>query len=366
MSDPLPSMSTSMTSVTSALPTPAQSVTGASSQLADMAHDTSMTDISDDASPHKRKRLAEDAGDQVLKKMHLDTPPLGIEDIHMDVGEKYLLCSRPITRPRYSTSEDLFEMFDLTGLAAKMAREKPNGEKNALRKSFKSQIKELAIDGAYDTKKDERQDNDPDGFFAMLGLPDDVWYAHNVKGKEIQDGFSDHALASLPKAMTMLKGKVRKEHWDPYILGSLESPAQLLDSTSNPANPAKPSELSTPGGSTPTLVRPKASGQTLAPDNDPSRPRRNIKKRSYGDSSYEGYGEGFPDDDAGAYSTGEGDGSKRRKKVCIFGLDLCAAVLTWHRILLVLRRSLRCDSKATDRAWWECRTLPNRMTLASR
>lgn len=313
-----------MTSATSALPTPAHSVTGANSQPSDMVHDTSMADICDDGSPHKRKRLAGDTGDQAQKKMHLDTPQLGIEDIHLDVGEKYLLCSRPVVQPRYSTSEDLFEMFGLTGLAAKMAREKPNGEKNALRKSFKSQVKDLAIDGAYDTKKDERQDNDPEGFFAMLGLPEDVWYAHNVKGKEIQDGLSDHVLASLPKAMTMLKGKVRKEHWDPYILGSLESPAQLADSTSNPLNSAKPSELNTPAGSTPSSsARPKASSQALTPGHDPNRPRRNIKKRSYGDSSYEGYGEGFPDDDAGGYSTGEGDDrNKRRKKVCIFGLDV--------------------------------------------
>lgn len=344
-----------MTSATSALPTPAHSVTGANSQPPDMVHDTTMTDIGDDLSPHKRKRFAEDTGDRVQKKTHLDTPPLGIEDIHLDVGEKYLLCSKPVVRPRYSTSEDLFEMFGLTGLASKMAREKPNGEKNALRKSFKSQVKELAIDGAYDTKKDERQDNDPEGFFAMLGLPEDVWYAHNVKGKEIQDGFSSQTQANLPKAMTMLKGKVRKEHWDPYILGSLDPSAQLGDSTANPANSAKPSELNTPAASTPsTLVRPKANNQPLTPGHDPNRPRRNIKKRSYGDSSFEGYGEGYPDDDAGGYSTGDGDdrnGTKRRKKVCIFGLDLCPAVLTWDRILPAHSRSLPCGTKAMGPAW---------------
>lgn len=332
-----------------------------------MAHDTSMMDIGDDSSPHKRKRLAEDSGDHAHKKMHLDTPPLGIEDIHIDVGEKYLLCSRPVVQPRYSTSEDLFEMFGLNDLAAKMAREKPNGEKNALRKSFKSQVKELAIDGAYDTKKDERQDDDPEGFFAMLSLPEDVWYAHNVKGKEIQDGLSDHVLAGLPKAMTMSKGKVRKEHWDPYILGSLESPAQLVDSTPNPPTSARPSELNTPSGSTPsTLARPKASNQALTPGHDPARPRRNIKKRSYGDTSYEGYGEGFPDDDAGGYSTGDGEnGTKRRKKVCIFGLALCSAVLTWDRILPAHSRSLPCGSKATGRAWSAYRLLRGLQALVS-
>jgi hypothetical protein len=46
-----------------------------------------------------------------------------------------------------------------------------------------------------------------------------------------------------------------------------------------------------------------------------------VKKRSYGDSSFEGYGEGYPDDGDTGYSTGEGDmsgpGLKRRKKVLI-------------------------------------------------
>ncbi|KEZ39747.1 hypothetical protein SAPIO_CDS9706 [Scedosporium apiospermum] len=317
ISDPLTSATTSMTSITSALPTPAHSVTGASSQPSDMAHDISMIDAGDDTTPNKRKRLAEDLGDQATKKVHLGTPPLGIEDIHLDVGEKYLLCNRPIKVPQYSTAEDLFEMFDLTGLATKMAREKPTGEKNALRKSFKSQIKELAIDGAYDTKKDERQEDDPDGFFAMLNLPEDVWYTHHVKGKEIQDGFSETTLASLPKALSMNKGKVRKEHWDPYILGSLESPAQLLDNSSNITSSAKASELNTPAGSTPAAsARLKVASQTQAVGQDPSRPRRSIKKRSYGDSSFEGYGEGYPDDE-GDYSTADGEdrnGTKRRKK----------------------------------------------------
>lgn len=306
-----------MTSNTSAFPTPAHSVTGAGSQPPDMSHEISMMDASEELTPNKRKRLMEDLGDQATKKIHFDTPPLGIEDIHLDVGEKYLLCNRPIRVPQYSSADDLFELFNLTGLATKMAREKPNGEKNALRKSFKSQVKELAIDGAYDTKKDERQENDPDGFFALLNLPEDVWYAHHVKGREIQDGFSEPTLSGLPKAFSMLKGKVRKEHWDPYILGSLESPAQLMDNSSNTANSAKASELNTPAGSTPTAsARLKVTGQTLAPGQDPSRPRRSIKKRSYGDASFEGYGEGYPDDDGG-YSTGDGEdrnGTKRRKK----------------------------------------------------
>jgi hypothetical protein len=71
-----------MTSVTT-LPTPAHSVNGAGHDLA----------MADDASPNKRKRTAEDVGDREQhKKPHLEDSKLGINDLHYDVGIKYLLC----------------------------------------------------------------------------------------------------------------------------------------------------------------------------------------------------------------------------------------------------------------------------------
>lgn len=58
--------------------------------------------MSDD-SPHKRKRSLDDTGDRDQKKMHLEDSRLGIEDLHLDVGEKYLLC-----KTRKAPSADLF------------------------------------------------------------------------------------------------------------------------------------------------------------------------------------------------------------------------------------------------------------------
>ena len=78
-----------MTSTVTTLPTPAHSVNG-SVQHGENAHDVAMADAD---SPHKRKRVPEDMGDHGHKKAHLEDPRrLGIEDLHMDVGEKYLLC----------------------------------------------------------------------------------------------------------------------------------------------------------------------------------------------------------------------------------------------------------------------------------
>lgn len=45
----------------------------------------------DDAS-NKRKRGPEDHGDREQKKVHIEDSRLGIDDLHLDVGEKYLLC----------------------------------------------------------------------------------------------------------------------------------------------------------------------------------------------------------------------------------------------------------------------------------
>lgn len=41
---------------------------------------------------NKRKRDVEDNGDQEQKKVHVEDRRLGIEDLHLDVGKKYLLC----------------------------------------------------------------------------------------------------------------------------------------------------------------------------------------------------------------------------------------------------------------------------------
>jgi hypothetical protein len=53
-----------------------------------MAHDTVMGEDS----PHKRKRAADDTGYRAQKKVHVEDRKFGIDDLHLDVGEKYLLC----------------------------------------------------------------------------------------------------------------------------------------------------------------------------------------------------------------------------------------------------------------------------------
>ncbi|KAJ3458420.1 hypothetical protein MRS44_012529 [Fusarium solani] len=84
-SEPALGVATSMTATATAttLPTPAHSVSGSASH-----HDVAMADDS----PHKRKRSVDDSGDREQKKVHVEESKLGIEDLHLDVGKKYLLC----------------------------------------------------------------------------------------------------------------------------------------------------------------------------------------------------------------------------------------------------------------------------------
>lgn len=78
-------LNSSMTTA-STLPTPAHSVSGGSASQ----HDAAMAD----ESHHKRKRTLDDEGsaDRGQKKVQLEGPRLGIQDLHLDVGAKYLLC----------------------------------------------------------------------------------------------------------------------------------------------------------------------------------------------------------------------------------------------------------------------------------
>jgi hypothetical protein len=205
-------------------------------------------------------------------------------------------------------------LFGLTGLAAEVARVLPNGEKNAIRKTYKGHIKRLGVNGHFDSVKTDP--NRPDGLLAMMKFPQEEWFIHHVKGKEIDNGFSSDTRAKMPKAVSMSKGTVPKSVWDSTVLGELgpgnvnKGDKQTPFKTPTPGTPG----LSTPGG--PPRAKPPTS--TAAPG--AARPQRAMKKRSYGDNSFEGYGEGYPDDDGGAdtgYSTGEGEasGQKRRKKV---------------------------------------------------
>ncbi|KAK0728289.1 mediator of RNA polymerase II transcription subunit 19 [Lasiosphaeria miniovina] len=309
-SDIIMSVTSSMTTISTALPTPAHSVNG-SSIPSEMTHDM----LAGDDTPHKRKRPTDDVGERQKKKVQIEDRRTGIENLHLDVGEKYLLCRTPHPPSKPLLSEDLFELYGLTGIAAGVARVLPNGDKNAIRKTYKGHIKKLGVQGHFDSVD---QDPDrPDSILNLAKYPVDEWDVHFVRGKDIVDGFSSETKAKLLRAATMGKGVIPRHMWDSSVLGDIGSVKSEKQTTS-----ARPTAPNTPLTATPGFPRAKTNTPVAQEAN---RPKRGIKKRSYGDSSFEGYGDGFPDDGAETgYSTGEGDmapGLKRRKKVATDGFD---------------------------------------------
>ncbi|KAF4624078.1 hypothetical protein G7Y89_g14096 [Cudoniella acicularis] len=282
---------------TNSLPTPAHSINGSMSSLG--------SDVGfHDESSNKRKRDLEDGGDREQKKVHVEDSRLSIEDLHLDVGEKYLLCNTPHHSSSVPYTQDLFNLYSLHDIAQSVARQNPDGSKNPLRKTYKKYIKTLNLSGAFDV--DKKEGEGPNTLRGMMMQPDEEWDAQNVRGQEIGRGLSDSVTVSMGAAFKMSRGKIPKSMWDESVLGEIASRAL-------PAEPAKAMH----NGVKTHMPQNPAVARTVK--GEIPRPKRNVKKRSYGDSSFEGYGEGFVDDDTHetGYSTGEGDdraGRKRPKK----------------------------------------------------
>lgn len=202
---------------------------------------------------------------------------------------------------------DLYRRYGLDDIAASVARVDDNGVKKSVRKTYKNYMR--ALSGAFDSTK--REEGSPDSLLFMMQLPQEEWDAKTGRSAQVEKGLPEEALANLGNAMTMARGAIPKSVWNPSVLGELNS-----------APTATAGKMVHSGVKTPIpqfAAHPRVGvGKGEAP-----RPKRNIKKRQYGDSSFEGYGEGYVDDDLqeGGYSTGDGDertGRKRPKKVRYF------------------------------------------------
>ena len=130
------------------------------------------------------------------------------------------LLAHPQKQP--DLSRDLFELYSLNPIAAKVARVLPNGEKNGLRKTYKGQIKELGISGKFDVAVHDEES--PGGLLAMMREPEHEWTVNQRMGKEIERGLPQNVRAALPAAMTMAKGIIPKAMWDSSVLGELDIP----------------------------------------------------------------------------------------------------------------------------------------------
>jgi len=226
------------------------------------------------------------------------------------------LCQLALPRIRPDPSQHLLSKYGFSALHAKVARTDPvTHEKiNKLRKSYEGQIKNFQLAG----KNKPVKDDIPEGQWSSLNLmmlePEESWYASKVMGKKIE--VTPDLESRLQKAMFLQPGRTKDdEYWSDLLLHEKARPAPVQETTGKRAPPS-------------SVQRPQVNGnggRSMPPaTGEAARPRRDKKKRSYTDNSFEGYEEGFVDDDAvdldQAFLSNSEDGShgpvrKKLKKV---------------------------------------------------
>ncbi|KAI9677035.1 MAG: hypothetical protein M1817_006874 [Caeruleum heppii] len=243
-----------------------------------------------------------------------------LDRLRGDVGSPYLL-----------RRTHLLALYKLQPLVATVARNDPvTGEKRALRKTYKGKIKDFGLAGR--DKEVIHPEDQPGSLLEMAQWPQEEWQVQKVAGKELQTGFSPAMLAKLDRAVKMEAGSI--PGFDASILG-LDPPAPVVMAKKpipQGTNLARTSAL--PNG---TSTAAATSASTAS--SEPPRPKRSNKKRRYDEHSFEGYGEGFVDDDmemGGGYSSSDREdarrgssGKKKRKKVGPTGSDVMWSLLTF-------------------------------------
>lgn len=221
-----------------------------------------------------------------------------------------------VERQKPNPQQHLLALYGLGPLLRSVARTDPKtGEKiNKLRKSYEGQIKSFGLAGRNKPVKGERnvEEDQPGPLRRMAGSspwglePDEQWNTQHARSKiEVTPDFR----AKLKQAVQMQPGTVRNnEHWED-VLGfdkpkplSYATPMQQHVAAAQPVVPRLPN-----GGAVRTQSQPALGSAPL----EPKRQTRG-KKRSYGDDSFVGYGEGYSDPEDG--DDGDDYGSARKRK----------------------------------------------------
>ncbi|KAI9801975.1 MAG: hypothetical protein M1825_003030 [Sarcosagium campestre] len=234
-------------------------------------------------------------------------------------------AAHPRSRPH--PTQNLISLYGLDPLAASVARTHPvTGEKQKIRKTYKGKITAFGLSGK--DKEVKHAPDQPGGLVEMMQMPDEEWYVQKVAGREVEKGLSDSLLAKLERACYMEPGdlpgfdaSVLGLGWEDTVPGVKRSALQASSTTTATTAAASRQAGQSNGAGISSTAAPAAS--------DALRPTRASKKRRYDDRSFEGYGEGFVDDDVdaqGGYSSDDRDdggrgGKKKRKKVGFFGLS---------------------------------------------
>lgn len=220
-------------------------------------------------------------------------------------------------------SLDLISLYGLGPVATSVARTDPySGEKiNRLRKSYKGKIKEFGLSGRNDAVRHEP--GAPGGLIDLTAWPEDEWFIQKVFGKEIgvAEPGSDMERVQL-RAMKSEAGTLPDDDVWEDALGH-DKPVKSADTLKFNATPRQVSNASMSS----------AAPSPTATEYASARPRRAGKKRSYHDSTFIGYGEGYADDDASSvHSTDETAKAAKKKRKKVRLLYVLAAKLVGHGV----------------------------------
>jgi Rox3 mediator complex subunit len=220
-----------------------------------------------------------------------------------------------IPRSRLDPSTHLLSRFGLGPLVRTVARNDPvTGEKiNKLRKSYEGQVKNFALSGRNKPVKMEALENGKRPLRSMVEDTTEEEWADKYEKRPIEA--TPDFKAKLQIAMQMQPGTVRNNlHWDDVLGHERQRPVVTA-----PVAATNPTFTAAPSRQTNGITMPNVQAGANA-----VRPKRAGKKRSYVDDSFEGYGEGFGDDDGelddGAFDDDEdggGSARKKRKKVLV-------------------------------------------------
>ncbi|CAK1355923.1 Mediator of RNA polymerase II transcription subunit 19 [Cercospora beticola] len=230
------------------------------------------------------------------------------------VPQLYRIRTSPIVPSRPHASQNLLALYDLSAIQKRVARVDDAGNKIKLRKSYASKVKNLGLEGLNKAAPNQGE---------LRGLVDPDWNFETAPGQTLWDqtwqelklgdsAAENELLGKLDSALQFQPGRLpRNEHeaWK-KTLGLDESTlaAKSLAASKDAKRPVPNAHLA------------KTAPATAMRSSAPSSPRngqrldRAGKKRSYGDSSFEGYGEGYEDDTDLDDNGRRRDSSKRQKR----------------------------------------------------
>ena len=195
------------------------------------------------------------------------------------------------------------------------------GEKiNKMRKSYEGKVKGFGLAGRNRAVKHDHSKSM--GLLQMTQWPDEEWHNQKAYGRDVWNGLSEATMRKLGSAMQMQPGLVpnTNEHdWEDLLGNEKVKPLPTVDE--KPKKKARTESAAKANGQSNGVI----TATEKAAANEANRPTRTGKKRRYDEHSFEGYGEGFVDDEGdtlaelGGDSSGEGSrkgsSSKKRRKV---------------------------------------------------